>query len=73
MIAEYLFPLSSSGQSIVDADPWRDYISECTSFIIADSDSTNGSMKINAARSSGELTSLLRAAVEAGGCLSGRS
>ncbi len=67
MIAESLFPLLSSDQSVFDAVQWRDYISECTRFIMVDSDSTDGLRKIRAgARSSGERKRLSRTAIEAG-------
>jgi hypothetical protein len=67
MIVDALFPLLSSGQSIFNTDSWRRYLKACTSFIMADSDSTNGSNKINTARASGELKSLSSTAIEAAG------
>ena len=60
----FLFPLLSSGQSVFDAVTWQTYLLECTRFIMADSDSTDGSRKIKAARTSGELNSLSRTAIE---------
>ena len=64
MIAESLSPLLSSGRSVFDAVPWQTYVLECTRFIMADSDSTDGSRKIKAARTSGELKSLSRTDIE---------
>ena len=65
MITENLFPLLSTGQSVFDTVPWRTYLVECTKFILADSDSTDGSRKIRAAQISHELMSPSRTAVEA--------
>jgi hypothetical protein len=65
MIAEALIPLLSTGQSIFDTVPWKTYMVECTKFIVADSDSTDGSRKIREAQISHELMSLSRTAVEA--------
>jgi hypothetical protein len=64
MISDTLFPLLSSGQSIYNEDRWQRYLKVCTGFIMADSDSTDGSKKINAARASGELKSLSSTAID---------
>ena len=52
MVPNFLFPLLSSGQPIFDAIPWKMYQAECTEFIMADSDNTDGSRKIRAGQAS---------------------
>ena len=64
MIADTLFPLLFTGKSVFNTDAWKRYLKECTGFIVADSDSTNGSSKVNAARASGELQSLSPTAID---------
>ncbi len=55
MIAESLSPLLSYDQSIFNVQSWGGYVRECTNFVMADSDSTDKSKKIEAALASGEF------------------
>ena len=64
MIADTLFPLLSTGKSLFDSFAWVRYLQQCTRFVLADSDSTDGSIKVVAARASGELQSLSPTAVD---------